>query len=85
MPIHPAQKAQIALLVAEDVKIPIKYSDFLDVFLEERASILLKAINLNQHAIELQEGQQTSYMWIIRILITSQSRTNIHYFLLVNY
>ena len=56
MAIHPAREAQIALLVAKEVKIPIKYSDFSDVFLEKKALILLKATKLNQHAIKLQKG-----------------------------
>ena len=53
MPIHPAQEAQIVSLVIEEVQIPSEYSDFSDVFLEEKASILPEAIDLNQHAIEL--------------------------------
>ena len=61
MPIHPAREAQIASLVIEEVQIPSEYSDFSDVFSEERASILPEATELNQHAIELQEGQQPPY------------------------
>ena len=61
MSIHPAREAQIALLVAEEVKIPTEYSDFSDVFLEEKASILPEVIELNQHAIKLQEDQQPLY------------------------
>ena len=61
MAIHLARKAQIALLVAEEVKIPTKYSDFLDVFSEEKALILPEGIEMNQHAIKLQEGQQLPY------------------------
>ena len=61
MAIHLARKAQIALLVAKEVKIPAKYSDFLDVFLKEKALILLKAIKLNHHVIKLQKGQQLLY------------------------
>ena len=61
MPIHPAQEAQIALLVAKEVKIPTKYSDFSDVFSEEKALILPKAIKLNQIAIKLQKDQQPPY------------------------
>ena len=57
MAIPLAKKAQIVLLVAKKVKISTKYLDFLDVFLEEKASILLKAIKLNQHAFELQKVQ----------------------------
>ena len=59
--IHPAREAQIALLVAKEAKIPTKYSDFSDVFSEEKASILPEATEMNQHAIELQEGQQPPY------------------------
>ena len=61
MPIHLAQEAQIVLLVAEEVKISTKYSDFSDVFLEKKASILPKVTKLNQHIIELQKSQQPSY------------------------
>ena len=61
MPIYPAQKAQIALLVAEEVKILTKYSDFSNVFLEEKALILPEVTELNQYAIKLQKGQQPSY------------------------
>ena len=61
MAMHPAREAQIASLVAEEVKIPTEYSDFSDVFLEEKASILPEATEMNQHAIKLQEGQQPPY------------------------
>ena len=61
MAIHPAREAQIALLVAKEVKIPTKYSDFSDIFLEEKASILLEITELNQYAIELQESHQPPY------------------------
>ena len=64
MPIYSAQEAQIALLVAKEVKIPTKYSGFSDVFLEEKASILLKIIKLNQHVVKLQKGQQPPYVLI---------------------
>ena len=49
------------MLVVKEVKISTEYSDFSDVFLEEKALILPEAIKLNQHAIELQEGQQPPY------------------------
>ena len=55
MPIHLAQEAQIALLVAKKVKILTKYSDFSDVFLKKKALILSEATKLNQYAIKLQE------------------------------
>ena len=55
--IHPAREAQIALLVIEKVQILSEYLDFSDIFSKKRASILLKATDLNQHAIKLQENQ----------------------------
>ena len=61
MPIQPIQKAQIALLFAKKVKIPTKYSDFSDVFLGEKAAMLLETIEFNQHVIELQKDQQPLY------------------------
>ena len=61
MPIHLAQKPQIALLVIKEMQIPSKYLDSLDVFLEEKTSILPKTTKLNQHVIELQESQQLFY------------------------
>ena len=61
MPIYPARKAQIALLVAKKVKIPTKYSDFSNVFLKKKASILPKVTELNQHTIKLQEDQEPLY------------------------
>ena len=61
MPIYPARKAQITSLVTKEVKIPTKYSDFSNVFLDEKASILPKVTELNRHAIKLQKGQQLPY------------------------
>ena len=58
MSIHPAREAQITLLIAEKVKIPTNYSDFSDMFSEEKALVLPEITDLNQHAIKLQEGQQ---------------------------
>ena len=69
MAIHPARKAQIALLVAKEVKIPTKYLDFSNVFLEEKALILLEVTKLNQHAIKLQEDQQPPYRPIYSLSI----------------
>ena len=56
MAIHLVKKAQITLLVVKKVKIPTEYSDFSDVFLEEKASILPKVTKFNQYAIELWES-----------------------------
>ena len=59
--IHPDRAAQIALLLTEEVKIPEEYSDFTDVFLEEKALVLPEQTESNQHAIELEEGKQPPY------------------------
>ena len=61
MAIHPAKETQIASLIAKKMQILSKYSDFSDVFLEEKALILLEITALNQHAIKLQENQQPPY------------------------
>ena len=55
MLIHPAQKARIVLLVIKKVQILFKYSDFLNVFLEKKALVLLVATNLNKHVIKNQK------------------------------
>ena len=54
--IHLAREAQIALLIAEEVKKPNEYSDFADVFSKEKALVLLERTNLNEHAIKLKDG-----------------------------
>ena len=46
---------QIALLVAEKIQIPAKYSNFSDVLLKKKALILLGVTNLNQYVIKLQK------------------------------
>ena len=53
--IHPSHKAQIAALVANEAptSIPIKYSDFADVFSLELASELSEHTGINDHTIEL--------------------------------
>ena len=54
-------EAQIASLLTEKVTIPNKYSDFANVFPEEKALVLLKQTELNKYAIELEEDKQPSY------------------------
>ena len=49
--IHPDREAQIAFLLTEDIKIPDEYSDFTNVFLEEKVLVLLECTELNKHAI----------------------------------
>ena len=48
MTIHPARKAQLALLLVKKVTVPTKYSDFANVFSEKSANIL----GANEHAIK---------------------------------
>ena len=59
--IHPDRAAQIASLLTEKVKILEEYSDFTDVFSEEKALVLPEQTESNQHAIELEEGKQPPY------------------------
>ena len=61
--IHPSQKPQISGLIAEEAprKVPAEYSDFADVFSPNLASKLPKHTGINDHAIELVEGQQPPY------------------------
>ena len=59
--IHLARKAQIVLLAAKKLQIPIKYSDFSNFFLKKTALILLEATEMNQYAIELEKNHQPPY------------------------
>ena len=61
------QKSQIASLLTEEVKILGEYSDFTDVFSEEKALILPKRTKLNEHAIDLKDGKQPPYGPIYRL------------------
>ena len=61
MTIHPARKAQIALLLAKKVTIPAKYTNFSDVFSKKSAKMLPKRTKINKHAIELEEDKQPPY------------------------
>ena len=62
--VHPSCRAQIAALVANEAStlIPTKYSDFADVFSLELASELPKYTKINNHAIELVDNWQPSYV-----------------------
>ena len=59
--IYPDRATQIASLLTEKVKFSDKYSDFVDVFLEEKTLVLPEQIEFNQHVIELKEGKQPLY------------------------
>ena len=59
--IYPDRTAQIASLLAEEVRIPDEYSDFANVFSETKALVLLERTKLNEHAIDLEDGKQPPY------------------------
>lgn len=57
---------QIAVLKQNKVfiKISIKYSDFLNIFLEKKALVLLEQTEHNEHAIKLKNSKQLFYKLI---------------------
>ena len=61
--VHPSRKPQISGLIAEEAptKVPAKYSDFADVFSPDLASELSEHTGINDHTIELVDGQQRPY------------------------
>lgn len=63
MIIHPAYKAQIALLKADEafVTISIEYSDFTNVFSKKLAVELSEYTKIITHAIDLKDGKQLLY------------------------
>ena len=58
---HPDRAAQIASLLAEEVRIPDEYSDFADVISEAKALVLPERTELNEHAIDLEDDKQPPY------------------------
>ena len=61
--VQPSCKPQVSGLIAEEAptKVLVKYSDFADVFSPDLASELPKHTKINNHAIELIDGQQPPY------------------------
>lgn len=61
--VHPFYRPQIAGLIAEKalIKVPNKYINFANVFSPELASKLSNYTKINDHSIELVDGQQLSY------------------------
>ena len=57
MPIHLAREAQLTLLLAKEVIVPIEYLDFANVFSEKSANVLPEWTGANEHAIELKKGK----------------------------
>ena len=59
--IHPARKAQLALLLAKEVTVPNEYLDFANIFSEKSANVLPEQTGANEYAIKLEEGNQPPY------------------------
>ena len=61
--VHPSQRAQISGLIVEEAatKLLAEYSDFADVFSPDLASELTERTGINDHTIELVDGQQPPY------------------------
>ena len=59
--IYPDKAAQIASLVIEKVRIPDEYLDFANVFSEDKALVLSERTELNEYAIDLEDGKQPPY------------------------
>ena len=59
--IYPDKAAQIASLFTKDIKILDKYFDFANIFSEEKALVLPERTELNEHAIDLEDGNQPPY------------------------
>ena len=51
--IHPAQKAQIAMLLAKKITVPVRYTNFTNVFSGELTELLSKRTSNNIYAIKL--------------------------------
>ena len=47
--------------MAKEVTVPTKYLDFAKVFLEKSANVLSERTRANEHAIELEKGNQPPY------------------------
>ena len=61
--VHPSCRPQISDLIAKKalIKFSAKYLDFADVFSLDLASKLLEYTKINNHAIKLVDGQQSTY------------------------
>ena len=59
--IHLAREAQIALLLAKELNVLVKYSDFADIFSEKSKNVFLEQTIVNGHAIKFEESKQPVY------------------------
>ena len=66
MTIHILREAQIPALKQNEAstKVPNEYSDFSDVFSEEKILMLPEQTDLNEHAMKLKDGKQPLYRQI---------------------
>ena len=63
MAIHLSRAAQILALIQDEapIKVPPKYADYADIFSFDLAIELPENTDINEHAIELQDGKQLPY------------------------
>ena len=61
--VYPSYRPQVFGLIAKKAptKVPAEYLDFADIFSSDLTSKLLKHTRINDHAIELVDGQELSY------------------------
>ena len=71
--IYPSRKPQVSDLIAEKAptKVLTKYSDFADVFSSDLASELSAHTGINDHAIELVDGQPPPYRPIYNLRLVA--------------
>ena len=65
--VHPSRRPQIAGLIAKEAptKVPVEHVDFADVFSPDLTSELPEYTGINDHAIELVNGQQPP--WLVEL------------------
>ena len=63
MPVHAERQAQVGALLFDKAptEIPAEYSDYNDVFLAKNVAELPENTEMNEYAIELEEGKQPSF------------------------
>ena len=63
MPVHSKKQAQVGALLFDKAptKVPVEYSDYSNVFSAENAAELPENIEMNEHAIDLEEGKQLPF------------------------
>lgn len=81
MPIYLTHKAAIAALIINKIliTIPVKYSDFGNVFFKKSAILLLEYTKINIYIIELEKSKQSSYglIYILGLAMLKNLKTYI--------